>query len=533
MENILRTPWASDGKNFSQRIWKDRTQLVNNLQKNLSESVIRGDSDTDMIQALSRDEKKAEFNTRRLVETESAFFDSESERQCCEDFGIEKYRFLAVLDMKTSDICQELDNKVFLEKERQVGVNAPPMHPFCRSTTAPVVDEEFLTSRRAKNPKTGEYDEIPPDMNYKQWKEKYVEGKENAEEVKAETSRGTGSSGGLNNSLLRGAEMEVPPKEINAPEGETVYTNTDLQSFREKYDNQVKETAQDNLDKEISKELKNNIKSNIKANEKLHESYHIFVKEGTELAEVYEINSNEFIVEKEDDTVDWDYIFKSESFKKDCAQIPNCIYDLLFECGLIKDEKEEFLSKFNNNEENLNFVDKMIEYGRKIIKDNAGKNTETSFVIGSSGENLKLKDEDFNQSTEEHRNHLTVKQIFKIRNLNIGVNQGKREFPFLVHNHTTDKPPSPEDFNTYIEHRYTCGIIFTNKGSIYPYVVENATEKFTNPEIYDIRKRITDLEKNKKIKMTIDDIYNIVYLRYNIRKKCKFKFKHIYKGKII
>ena len=74
LENILRTPWASDGKNFSQRIWKDRTQLVNNLQKNLSESVIRGDSDTDMIQALSKDEKRAEFNTRRLVETESAFF---------------------------------------------------------------------------------------------------------------------------------------------------------------------------------------------------------------------------------------------------------------------------------------------------------------------------------------------------------------------------------------------------------------------------------------------------------------------------
>ena len=164
----------------------------------MSESVIRGDSDTDMIQALSKDEKKAEFNIRRLVETESAFFDSESERQCCEDFGIEKYRFLAVLDLKTSDICQELDNKVFLEKERQIGVNAPPMHPFCRSTTASVVDEDFLTSRRAKNPNNGKYDEIPADMNYKEWKAKYVDGKENVEEekaekepVKAESSTGT------------------------------------------------------------------------------------------------------------------------------------------------------------------------------------------------------------------------------------------------------------------------------------------------------------------------------------------------------
>lgn len=227
LENILRTPWASDGKNFSNRIWRDRTQLVNNLQKNLSESVIRGDSDTDMIQALSKDEKKAEFNTRRLVETESAFFDSESERQCCEDFGIEKYRFLAVLDMKTSDICQELDNKVFLEKERQVGVNAPPMHPFCRSTTAPVVDEEFLTSRRAKNIKTGEYDEIPPDMNYKEWKEKYVEGKENAEEVKQEQVKTESSNG---------AKVEV-----QAPKVESEYKETPIPPREEKFDSEAYE----------------------------------------------------------------------------------------------------------------------------------------------------------------------------------------------------------------------------------------------------------------------------------------------------
>ena len=227
LENILRTPWASDGKNFSNRIWRDRTQLVNNLQKNLSESVIRGDSDTDMIQALSKDEKKAEFNTRRLVETESAYFDSLSEQECCEDFGVEKYRFLAVLDMKTSDICQELDNKIFLEKDRQVGVNAPPMHPFCRSTTAPVIDEEFLTSRRAKNPKTGEYDEIPPDMNYKQWKEKYVEGKENVEEVKQEqvktdTPTGTGSSG---------AEIKIENKNVD-----NQYFNTPLESKTSEFD---------------------------------------------------------------------------------------------------------------------------------------------------------------------------------------------------------------------------------------------------------------------------------------------------------
>ena len=378
LENILSSPWASDGKNFSSRIWKRKDKLVNELKKNLSESVIRGDSDTEAIKALSIDADKAEFNTRRIIETESAFFDSESERQCCEDFGIEKYRYLAVLDLKTSDICQELDNKVFLEKERQIGVNAPPMHPFCRSTTAPVIDEDFLTSRRAKNPKTGEYDEIPADMNYKQWKEKYVEGKENVEEVKQEQVK-------VPKETERGYKLEVPAENVKASEGETVHKDTAVPPKEEKFDskahnNRVEKRAeklqelqnkqveikeknkalieQIENNENISKELKNNIKSNIKANEKLHESYHIFVKEGTELAEVYEINSNEFIVEKEDNTVDWYHIFKSEDFKKDCALIPSCIYDLLFECGLIKEEKEEFLSKFNSNEENLNFSEK-------------------------------------------------------------------------------------------------------------------------------------------------------------------------------
>lgn len=297
LENILRTPWASDGKNFSNRIWRDRTQLVNNLQKNLSESVIRGDSDTDMIQALSKDEKKAEFNTRRLVETESAFFDSESERQCCEDFGIEKYRFLAVLDMKTSDICQELDNKVFLEKDRQVGVNAPPMHPFCRSTTAPVIDEDFLTSRRAKNPKTGEYDEIPPEMNYKQWKEKYVEGKENAEEVKQEQVQ-------VPKETERGYKLEVPAENVKASEGETVHKDTTLPPKEEKFDseayeNRVKKQAEKNNalierienNKDIPKELANDIKANIRENEKLQEVYHAFGEENIELAQV-EKNKN-------------------------------------------------------------------------------------------------------------------------------------------------------------------------------------------------------------------------------------------------
>ena len=52
-----------------------------------------------------------------------------------EECGAEQYEFVAVLDLRTSEICRSLDGKVFYTKDAQQGVNMNPMHPFCRSTT--------------------------------------------------------------------------------------------------------------------------------------------------------------------------------------------------------------------------------------------------------------------------------------------------------------------------------------------------------------------------------------------------------------
>jgi uncharacterized protein with gpF-like domain len=47
------------------------------------------------------------------------------------------------LDSRTSEICRELNGKRFKLSEAEVGVNYPPMHPNCRSTTQLVLDEEY------------------------------------------------------------------------------------------------------------------------------------------------------------------------------------------------------------------------------------------------------------------------------------------------------------------------------------------------------------------------------------------------------
>jgi hypothetical protein len=85
-----------------------------------------------------------------------------------EELEVEKYQFVATLDKRTSDICQELDGKVFDMKDRIVGVNASPMHPSCRSCEIPYIQDDYST-RFARDSK-GKAIEIPSNMTYEEWK---------------------------------------------------------------------------------------------------------------------------------------------------------------------------------------------------------------------------------------------------------------------------------------------------------------------------------------------------------------------------
>ena len=55
-----------------------------------------------------------------------------------EEYNVERYKFVSVLDMKTSKVCRHLDGKTFPLSQRVQGTNYPPMHPWCRSTTISV-----------------------------------------------------------------------------------------------------------------------------------------------------------------------------------------------------------------------------------------------------------------------------------------------------------------------------------------------------------------------------------------------------------
>lgn len=164
------------GEAYSDRIWSNTGALASSVKDELLVSLMTGRSVRDTSQAIAERFEVGKGKARRLVRTESAFFHNQMELLSYEDAEITRYKFVAVLDKRTSHICQQHDNKVYNTAEAVPGVNYPPLHPWCRSTTIAHDDDIDYSKleRRARNPETGKVEYVPADMSYKEWYDKYV-----------------------------------------------------------------------------------------------------------------------------------------------------------------------------------------------------------------------------------------------------------------------------------------------------------------------------------------------------------------------
>lgn len=164
------------GEAYSDRIWSNTGALASSVKDELLVSLMTGRSVRTTAQAISERFEVGQNKARRLIRTESAFFHNQMELLSYEDAEITKYKFVAVLDRRTSHICQEHDNKVYDTDKAVPGVNYPPLHPWCRSTTIAHDDDIDYSKleRRARNPETGKVEYVPADMSYEEWYDKYV-----------------------------------------------------------------------------------------------------------------------------------------------------------------------------------------------------------------------------------------------------------------------------------------------------------------------------------------------------------------------
>lgn len=176
IDAVVKKPWAADGMNFSARIWRDKDKLVRTLQDELTQGMIRGDRQDDIVRRFTRRMDVSLSNAGRLIATESAFFASKGELDNLKELGVKEYQFLATLDRRTSDVCRSMDMKVIPIKDYQPGVTAPPLHCWCRSCTVPYMGENEDGLRAARDDE-GKTTYVHGEMSYADWKSVYVDKK--------------------------------------------------------------------------------------------------------------------------------------------------------------------------------------------------------------------------------------------------------------------------------------------------------------------------------------------------------------------
>lgn len=174
IELALTKPWATDEKNFSDRIWEHKAKLMATLTQEMTQAIIRGDDYRRATNNIAKRMDVSKHAAGRLVMTESAFIASKGQQDCFKELGVEQYKFIATLDSHTSDTCRHMDGKVFKMSDFKPGTTAPPLHCYCRSCTAPYFADDEKAERIARG-EDGKNYKVPADMTYRQWYNKYID----------------------------------------------------------------------------------------------------------------------------------------------------------------------------------------------------------------------------------------------------------------------------------------------------------------------------------------------------------------------
>lgn len=173
LKMVVSQPWGNDGKDFSQRLWKNyRKELPSLLVNTLAKGTLLGYSPariTSQMHAQFQDVKRNQIH--RLVVSEMGHVAEEATAAAYEENKIEKYEYLATLESHTCAICGHLDGEIISVKDRKPGVNYPLIHARCRCTTMPwMADLPDIGERWARDPETGKGTRID-NVKYPDWLE--------------------------------------------------------------------------------------------------------------------------------------------------------------------------------------------------------------------------------------------------------------------------------------------------------------------------------------------------------------------------
>lgn len=174
LDTFISNPWSTDDRTFCDRCWTMKENLVESVRKSLIKGLIRGDAPGKLTKEIQKEFNVSKYKAGRLVNTETAYFAMQSTKQCYKDINVDMVEIVGTLDSHTCDLCGSFDGKVIRMSDFEPGETVPPWHPNCRCTTAPAIPDEYKGTRLARD-EDGKQNEVPGNMSFDEWKEKFVD----------------------------------------------------------------------------------------------------------------------------------------------------------------------------------------------------------------------------------------------------------------------------------------------------------------------------------------------------------------------
>lgn len=141
IDALIKQKWL-DVNNYSDNTWKNKAKLQNYLDKTLITDMATGKTYDEMYKNLAQQMDVSFSDAKRLIHTEMAHVQNMAHLEGIKKADFNGFKIVATLDSRTSSICRGKNGKTEYVKDYQVGVTAPPFHPYCRSTIFGVDKDE-------------------------------------------------------------------------------------------------------------------------------------------------------------------------------------------------------------------------------------------------------------------------------------------------------------------------------------------------------------------------------------------------------
>ncbi len=175
-KNILDSHWH--GSNYSRRLWGDTEALAARLEELFTVESMTGMSEFEMAKAIANEFDRSIGVARRLIRTEANYMANQAKLKAWQDNGVKEYMLVAVLDLRTSEICKGKDHKIYPVSDAKVnGASGtyPPFHPWCRTIAVMYSKRTLKLPRNALDPISGKVIPIRGDTTYNEWMDKLKE----------------------------------------------------------------------------------------------------------------------------------------------------------------------------------------------------------------------------------------------------------------------------------------------------------------------------------------------------------------------